>query len=218
MQYNKLLNYKIFENIDLKEFESLSNCLKFFFENYTKNQMVFIEGENIVNLGLVLKGALAIEHYDINGNANIISVIKEGEIFGESYAANNNSPILVNVRALEDSNILFMNTNRLFTTCHANCNFHRQIIKNLFEIMAIKNINLSNKILHSSPKTIREKIETFLGTQKLINESNSFFIQFDRQQMADYLNVERSALSGELSKMKKEGLIEYRKNHFKILW
>lgn len=207
----------IFFGIDEKEYLFLEKCLKFQRQTFNKNQMVFIEGELIEGLGVVLSGSVSVEHYDFEGKSTVMNIVHPGDIFGESYAALHSMPLLVNIRALEKTEILFMKLNNLLTTCSVNCSFHTQILKNLFSLMAKKNIGLTNKIFESSPKTIRERVLIFLQNQAKIKNSKKFEIKYNRQQMADYLNVERSALSGELSNMKNEGLINFKKNYFEIL-
>lgn len=217
MDFIELSKFKIFKDIKQDDFIFLTSCLKFKDKKYNKGQMLYTEGEILEDLGLIISGCLSIEHYDIKGNVNILNVIKKGETFAESYAAQKSIPLSVNIRALEDCHIIFMNIEHLLTACPSNCTFHNQLIKNLFSIIAEKNLHLSDKILHSSPKTIREKVQIYLSSQEKINKSKSFEIPYNRQQLADYLNVDRSALSKELSKMQKEGVINFRKNRFTIL-
>lgn len=217
MDFIELSKFKIFKDIKQDDFIFLTSCLKFKDKKYNKGQMLYTEGEILEDLGLIISGCISIEHYDIRGNVNILNVIKKGETFAESYAAQKSTPLSVNIRALEDCHIIFMNIEHLLTSCPSNCTFHNQLIKNLFSIIAEKNLHLSDKILHSSPKTIREKVQIYLSSQEKINRAKSFEIPYNRQQLADYLNVDRSALSKELSKMQKEGVINFRKNRFNIL-
>ena len=150
------------------------------------------------------------------GNRTILSNVGEGGFFAETYALLENEPLLVDVRANENCRILFFKVGSL-KKLKSNMNLWSfKLISNLLVISANKNLHLSGRSFHTSPKTIRGRVMAYLSSVSLKKGSNDFDIPFDRQQLADYLNLERSALSKELGKMKKDGLIEVRKNHFKL--
>ncbi|MBE5907914.1 MAG: Crp/Fnr family transcriptional regulator [Lachnospiraceae bacterium] len=184
---------------------------------YKKNSFILRAGDITESLGLVLSGSVTIESNDMWGNRTILSNVGEGGFFAETYALLENEPLLVDVRANENCQILFFKVGSL-KKLKSNMNLWSfKLISNLLMISANKNLHLSGRSFHTSPKTIRGRVMAYLNSVSLKKGSNEFDIPFDRQQLADYLNLERSALSKELGKMKKDGLIEVRKNHFKLM-
>jgi len=184
---------------------------------YEKNSLILRAGDITDSLGLVLYGSVTIESNDMWGNRTILSNVGEGGFFAETYALLENEPLLVDVRANENCRILFFKVGSL-KKLKSNMNLWSfKLISNLLMISANKNLHLSGRSFHTSPKTIRGRVMVYLSSISLKKGGNEFDIPFDRQQLADYLNLERSALSKELGKMKKDGLIEVRKNHFKLL-
>ena len=184
---------------------------------YEKNSLILRAGDITDSLGLVLYGSVTIESNDMWGNRTILSNVGKGGFFAETYALLENEPLLVDVRANENCRILFFKVGSL-KKLKSNMNLWSfKLISNLLMISANKNLHLSGRSFHTSPKTIRGRVMAYLSSVSLKKGSNEFDIPFDRQQLADYLNLERSALSKELGKMKKGGLIEVRKNHFKLL-
>ncbi|MCR5145538.1 MAG: Crp/Fnr family transcriptional regulator, partial [Lachnospiraceae bacterium] len=174
-------------------------------------------GDITDSLGLVLSGSVTIESNDMWGNKTILSNVGEGGFFAETYALLENEPLLVDVRANENCRILFFKVGSL-KKLKSNMNLWSfKLISNILMISANKNLHLSGRSFHTSPKTIRGRVMAYLNSVSLKKGNNEFDIPFDRQQLADYLNLDRSALSKELGKMKKDGLIEVRKNHFKLL-
>lgn len=182
---------------------------------YKKGTVIFSEGSVTTDIGLVISGSIRIEHNDFWGNKSILDVVESGGTFAEAYACIPNEPIIIDVIANEDCDILFIGTTKLFKPCSA-CKGQNQLIQNLAIISAQKNLQLSRRSLHTSPKTIRGRLLSYFSQQISAQKSNKITISFDRQQLAEYLNLDRSALSKELGKMKKDGLIEYRKNCFEI--
>ena len=184
---------------------------------YEKNSLILRAGDITDSLGLVLSGSVTIESNDMWGNRTILSNVGKGGFFAETYALLENEPLLVDVRANENCRILFFKVGSL-KKLKSNMNLWCfKLISNLLMISANKNLHLSGRSFHTSPKTIRGRVMVYLSSVSLKKGSNEFDIPFDRQQLADYLNLERSALSKGLGKMKKDGLIEVRKNHFKLL-
>lgn len=142
--------------------------------------------------------------------------MENGEIFAESYAAIPDMELICDVVAAEDAQILFLDLRKLVSTCQSECKFHHRMIYNLLRISAQKSLSLSSRMMHIAPRSIRERLLSYLSDQALLNGNNKFTIPFDRQQLADYLGVDRSAMSNELSKMQKDGLITFRKNKFAL--
>ncbi|MDO4754407.1 MAG: Crp/Fnr family transcriptional regulator, partial [Bacillota bacterium] len=179
-----------------------------------KGSLIFRTGEVIYRIGLVLEGSVNIVVHFFWGNSNIFGHIEKGKIFGEAYAAIPGKELPCDVVAAEDSKILFLDFKKIMTTCPNCCAFHTRIIHNIVRISASKNINLSSRMMLIAPKSIRDKLLSYLSEQAMEHANANFSIPFSRQQLEDYLGVDRSALSNELSKMQKDGLITYQKNHF----
>ena len=196
------------------------NILKFFNyskEDFEKNNFIFEIGKPISKIGIILSGEINIIKEDFWGNRNILNKFKSGEIFGEVFALAKVSPNNILVETSQNSKILFLDLTNFSIDNENNSNEILKFLSNIFKISLKKNILFTEKLEHITKKTIREKIISYLSTEALKNRSNSFFIKFDRQELADYLFVERSALSRELSSMKKDGLIEYNKNYFTLI-
>ena len=140
--------------------------------------------------------------------------VAPGSVFAEAYACVPGQPMLVTVSAAEDTSVLFMNVGRVLTTCTNSCVFHTRLIQNLLTVCAHKSIQLSQRIHHTSSKSIRGRLMSYFSECAKRFGSNSFLIPYNRQQLADYLNVDRSTMCNELSKMQKDGMIEYNKNQF----
>ena len=140
-----------------------------------------------------------------------------GEMFGEAYIAPESGPLLNDVAAAEDSAVIFLNAKRIMTTCSSACRFHTMVVQNLFFSISEKNRKIVRKLSHMSKRSIREKLISYLSEEATRQNSSSFTIPFNRQQLADFLFVDRSAMSNELSKMRKEGLLEFERNRFKLL-
>ena len=193
----------------------MSEHLDFRTEKYRKGLVILGRGSIVTDIGLILSGNIRIEHTDLWGNKSILGIISTGEVFAESYACIPNEPMMVDAVANEDCDILFINIPRLFTPCSL-CGSQNRLIHNLVMISAAKNLQLSRRILHTSSKTIRGRLSSYFSQQITAQGSQKIVIPFDRQQLADYLNLDRSALSKELGKMSNDGLIEYNKNTFTI--
>ena len=167
-------------------------------------------------IGLVLSGSVNIENSDIWGNCSILDNVTPGNIFAEAYACSFGEPLMVDVVAAQDTEILLLHVEKILKTCPTACVYHSRLIRNLLMVMASKNLGLTRKINNISPKTIRGKLSSYLSTQAQRQNSNEFTIPFNRQQLADYLGVDRSAMSHELSRMQKEGLLIVQKNRFYV--
>lgn len=209
-----LTNTSLFHGIRKEEITHLLSCLDAHEQSYEKNETILRAGSTIQELGLVESGSVNIIVNFYWGTSRIFGHASQGEIFGENYAAIPGRELLCDVVACEPSTILFINLNKLLTTCQKGCAFHNRLIHNLLSIQAKKSLNLSQRMMHTAPRSLREKLLSYLSEQAMIHGSAHFVIPFDRQQLADYLGVDRSAMSAELSKMKKDGLISCRKNEF----
>lgn len=214
-KYLKLLkNTKLFEGITEAEIETVLGCLSASVMRYKKGDIVFHRGERITSVALLLEGGIHIQKEDYWGNLSILNEISEGDIFGEVYACLGNDKILNHAVAVKPSVVLFLDVGRILTLCSSACRFHGRLVRNLLSVLALKNKMLTQKLEHMSQRTTREKLLSYLSEQSLRTGSSSFTIPFNRQQLADFLSVDRSAMSNELSKMRDEGILLFEKNHF----
>lgn len=214
MNYSFLSSTPLFQGISEVEIKHILTCLRAEEKSFEKNEIIFSAGSAINEIGLVESGSVNFVVNFYSGTSNIFGHIEKGSIFGENYAAIAGKELLGDVIATEQAKILFINLGNLLSVCSNACNYHQRLVHNLLRISAQKNLNLSERMMHTAPKTIRERILSYLSEQAILNSGNSFAIPFDRQQLADYLNVDRSALSNELGKMQKDGIIEFKKNKF----
>ncbi|HIW80321.1 MAG TPA: Crp/Fnr family transcriptional regulator [Candidatus Acetatifactor stercoripullorum] len=217
MKNSLLSNTALFRGVHQKETDSLLSCLQAYEKSYEKNQVILHAGDMVDSLGMVLEGTVLIEADDIWGNRSILDKAECGQIFAETYALLPGEPLMVNVTAACCCRILFLNVRKLTQTCSASCPFHHKMIGNLLSLSAEKNLKLSRRIFHTSSKSIRGRLISYFSQQVRQNGSYQFTIPFNRKQLADYLGVDRSALSNELSKMQKEGILSYEKNTFRMI-
>lgn len=191
-------------------------CLGAEERSYEKEEMIYRAGNTVTSLGVVMHGSVMIVNDDLWGNRSILDRVEPGQIFAETYACVPGEKLLVDVFAAEVTEVLFLNVGKMLSQCPNSCGHHTQLIRNLLAISAQKNLQLSRRIFNTSSKSIRGRLLSYLSDQAVKNESERFDIPFNRQQLADYLGVDRSALSAELGKMQREGLLEFRKNHFHL--
>lgn len=185
-------------------------------KQFGKGEVIFHIGETVHELGIVLSGSVNIENIDLWGNKSILSHIPAGQVFAETYAYCG-EPMMVDAVAAEETQVLFLNIARLLQTPHPECGWQQTLNNNLLRISLHKNLALSERIFCTSPKTIRGRLLLYLSNQAAKAGSRTFTIPFNRQALADYLSLDRSALSKELGKMREEGLIEVEKNTFTLL-
>lgn len=184
--------------------------------SFSKGEIIFTEGECADFFGIVICGKVQIERIDFYGNRSIMADVEQGELFGESFACAGAAVWPVNVVASEDSEVILINCHRISEPCSKACTFHGRMIFNLMKIISVKNLILHQKIEIISKRTTREKLRTYLLIQAK-EHGSSFTIPYDRQSLADYLEVDRSGLSAEISKLRKEGILESSKNRFTLL-
>lgn len=216
MQTDVLLKSALFRGIRSDEAKEMLGCLGAEHRNFEKNERIFRAGDTVAELGLVLAGSILIQNDDFWGNTTVLDHVIPGQIFAETYACTG-EPLMVDVIAAEAAEVLFLNVGRVLQTCPQACAHHSKLIRNLLFLSARKNLNLSRKIFHTTSKSIRGRLLSYLSFQSTRCGDRSFTIPFNRQQLADYLNVDRSALSNELSKMQKDGLLHVDRNQFELL-
>ena len=207
----------LFRGIDPVELPVLLECLGAKTVTAEKRQTILREGEPARFVGVVLEGGVQILQEDYFGNRSILGLAETGELFGESFACAATDSLPVSVVAARDSVLLLVDCRRVLSPCEKACGFHRTILSNLMQIMARKNLAFHQKLQITSRRTTREKLLAYLNVQAKIHGSPTFSIPFDRQELADYLGVERSGLSTEIGRLRAEGVLECQKNHFILL-
>ena len=204
----------LFQGIEAKNLREMLACLNAKRIRKAKNEAVFREGDPADCVGVVLSGALQIEKIDFYGNRSIVDRIASPQIFGESFAFSGVETMPVSCVAMETSEILLLECRRITQTCCNACAFHSRMILNLLQVVAKKNLAFNQKIAIMSRRTTREKLMTYLLDQAKRCGSASFTIPFDRQGLADYLGVERSALSAEIGRLRADGVLESNRSRF----
>ena len=207
----------MFQGIGKESVLAMLKCMGARVLSYNQGETIFAEGDLAEDIGIVLSGSAQIVKIDYFGNRSIMANVVEGEIFGESFACSGVDTLPVNVIATKNCQIMIINALRIISTCSNACEFHRQIIFNLLKVVATKNLVFNQKIEVTSKRSTREKLMTYLLIQAKNAGSNEFTIPFDRQELADYLEVDRSGLSAEISKLRKEGVLECEKGRFLLI-
>jgi len=207
----------LFDEIAESDLQPLLSCLGAKLIHTEKNRIVFRSGEKTQSFGMVLSGRVQVYQDDYYGNRSIFANIGPGHLFGESFACADDEPLLVSIVTTAESDLLLIDCLRLASPCANACDFHRQLVHNMLNIIARKNILLTQKIEHTSKRTTREKVLAYLSSQARAAESSRFSIPFNRQELADYLAVDRSGLSVELCKLREEGMLKFEKNKFELM-
>ncbi len=207
---------KLFSGVGEEDILPMLNCLNAVVRQVGKGEYVFRQGEYIRSLMILGSGRLHIQKEDYWGNLNILNEIRPGEMFGEAYIVPNSDPLMNDVVATEESTILFFDMERILTVCPSACPFHTQLIKNMVYTISDKNKKLVQKISYISQRSTREKLLSYLSDEAKRQNSSSFSIPFNRQQLADFLSVDRSAMSNELCKLRDVGMLDFHKSEFTL--
>ncbi|MDO5478316.1 MAG: Crp/Fnr family transcriptional regulator [Clostridia bacterium] len=215
--FDILRKCSLFSGVEDENLIPLLGCIGAKVESYGKKYTVLAEGSAPKYMGIVLSGSVQVINVDYYGNRTILSGAEPSELFGEAFACAEIKSLPVSVIANEDSEIMLISAERILHSCHNACAFHQKMIFNLMKNLADKNIMFHKKVEITSKRTTREKLMTYLMLEAKKQGKNEFLIPFDRQELSDYLEVERSGLSAEISKLRNEGIIECRKNLFKLL-
>jgi CRP-like cAMP-binding protein len=206
----------LFKGVSTKDMESMEPVLNMSTRKFSKGETIFNQGDQVSQIGIVIEGRIIILKDDYWGNRNIVNAILPGQIFAESYACTLGMPLGVTVQAAEKTKIMLLNIRRLFANMETQ-KFPVELLRNLITLLAGKNIMLNNKLTHVTQRSTKEKLLSYLSAESLRQKANAFEIPFDRQQLADYLAVDRSAMSTALAKLQKDGVLKYDKNHFQLL-
>lgn len=211
-----LSNMPLFQGIDPEELPGMLDCLNARKAGYKKQDIVLLEGQSVTSVGIVLSGKVQIMKEDFMGNRNIMAEVAPGNLFAESYSCVQTDSLPITVVSVTESEILWVDYRRIVSTCSSACKFHAKLISNMLTILASKNIQLNQKIEHISKRTTREKLLSYLSDQVSRQGAPEFDIPFNRQELADYLCVDRSAMSNELCKLQNEGVLRFHLNHFSL--
>ena len=206
---------KLFANVSEDEILAMLACLDAKERHYKEGEYVFRQGETVDSVSVLAEGALLVQADDYWGNRSIITFVSPGELFGQAYLAG--EAIMNDVAAAKDSTVVFFDAKRVLTTCSSACPFHNQVIRNLFFALSETNLRLVTKLGHIQKRTTREKLMSYLSLMAKKAGSNSFTIPFNRQELADFLSVDRSAMSAELCRMRDEGLLRFNKSSFTLM-
>lgn len=207
----------LFEGINPQEINAILSCMGAQTAKYAKEEYIRMEGDPANFIGLVLEGTVQIQQHDYDGNRSITASFSAGQMFGEAFACAEVPALPVDILAATPVTVMFLNQQKILDPCQRGCSFHSQIIQNLLKIIARKNILLTRKLGYISHKTTGEKLMAYLNDQARQNHSLSFTIPYNRQDLADYLGVERSAMSAELSKLQRKGILETNRSYFRLL-
>ena len=212
--FNQIKNSPLFFGMNEDELRGILECFNARLKSYEAGEMIIRQSDVITNLYLVLEGEVNIEKDTYWGRRIIISKLGVNDNIAMSFVACKAVESTIDAVAAENTKLLVLNYEKCTSMCQNACARHKVLISNMFEILAKENLELLQKIENVSQKSIRDKLLTYLSNEARKNKNNSFEIPFNRQDLADYLNIDRSAMSFELSKLQKEGLIQYEKNRF----
>ncbi len=217
LQYLSILKQTtLFRGVNEEDIAPMLSCLGARLMTFHKGDVVLREGDEFHDIAVLVKGALFIQKDDYWGNRSILGQIAPCEVFAEAYAAPDSGPLLNDVIAAADSVVIVFDVSRVITTCSSACRFHAMVVQNFVFTMSEKNRTLVQKLRHMSERTTRRKLISYLSDQAKKHHSASFAIPFNRQQLADFLAIDRSAMSNELCKMRDEGLLSFEKNRFTL--
>lgn len=217
-KYSELLmTIPLFAGIAGENIPTLLKNLEAYTRTYHKNEYIRLSGDPADFIGIVLSGNIQILQHDYYGNRSITASFGTGSLFGEAFACAGIPILPVDILSGEDTTIMFMNRSRILSPCGGSCTFHHTLIGNLLTIVASKNMMLNQKLQYISHRTTAEKLLAYLNDQAKLHASAEFTIPFDRQELADYLGVERSAMCAEISKLVKAGILETRRSYFRLI-
>jgi len=205
----------LFDEIDPRDARAMLACIDAKTKAYKKDEILMMTGDPIGRIGLVVSGRVQVIREDVNGNSVILTELAASEIFGEAFACAGVQTSPVTVEASEDSEILWLDFRKVIRTCQKACSFHARLIENMLKLIAGKNLMLNQKLEIISKRSTREKLLAYFDAKR--GAAKQFSIPFNREELARYLCVDRSAMSHELSKMQEDGLIRFYKNSFTIL-
>ena len=215
--FDALAACPLFEGVSREDTATMLQCMQARLVDVAKGEAVFRAGEPAEYVGILLSGGVRVFRDDFDGNRTIHAAMQPGDLFGETFACAGVGRLTVTAEADRPSRALLIRMRRLIETCPSACAFHNRVVMNLLKVMAVKNLMLNQKLEITSRRTTREKLLAYLSAQARAAGSDSFVIPFDRQGLADYLGVDRSALSAEIGKLRREGVIKSERSAFILL-
>ncbi|MDO4182461.1 MAG: Crp/Fnr family transcriptional regulator [Coriobacteriia bacterium] len=214
MDFYYLKRSLLFQGCTEEQINMMLTCFDAKMRSYQKNEIIRPAGRNVTTIGLILEGNVRVQHTDPWGNVSIVTFAEVGKTIGEAYACAPSRPLMVDIVANTDCTIVFMNAHKMMHRCPKRCECHLRVSTNLTELIAVRNLELARHGYIATKKSTRQKVIAYLSLMATERGSLEFDIPYNREQLTSYLGVDRSALSAELSRMKKAGIIDYRKNHF----
>lgn len=214
--FETVKNNPLFQGIAFSDFEAMLSCLSAKTASYEKNEIILLAGDPVNFVGLILSGSVKIVKEDPDGRIAILTVLSVSQVFGEVFACAGIDHSPITIQAAEKAEILFINYRKIIKSCSAACPFHAKLIENMLKLVAVNNLLLNQKIEILSQKTTRKKLLSYFDSQR--GAAKRFTIPFNREELARYLCVDRSAMSNELCKMRDEGLIKFQKNTVELLF
>ena len=214
--FSVLRSAPLFAGVSEEELAAMLTCLDARAERFPKDTFLLRAGDAAESIGLVLAGSVLVLQEDIWGNRNILSKAGPGQTYAAAYACAPGAALNVSVAAETAVTVTNLNVRRVLNVCPSACAYHSRIIRNLLGELAAKNLQMNEKLTHMAQRTTREKLLSYLSAQAQRSGSYEFDLPFSRQQLADYLAVERSGLSAELGKLRDEGVLEFRRSHIRL--
>lgn len=217
MYDENLKNCRLFRGMEREEVKHALSCLSAQVKRFEKGHMLYHEGDEIRDIGIVLRGEVHVAREDYWGNQDLLASITPGDMFGETYACLS-VPLRVHITAVEETEVLLLSAEKLLSPdAHTACPRQNRVVRNLLGVLAGKNLYMTQKIHIVTQRTIRSKLMAYLSYEAQKAGSSDFTIGLNRQQLADYLGVDRSSMTVELGKLCREGVIRMAKNHFELL-
>ena len=215
--YNELKETRIFRSATEFECQAMMFCFKTRFKHFAKNEHIIEQGQNMEDLVLIVKGGATVQHIDSLGDISILMKLKKGDVYGLENAYSGETLYKDTLIATEKSLVLFMNKHRVINPCENRCRRHDIVSKHLMQIVAERNVQLLEKLTHMSKRTIRDKLMSYFNSLAKKEGVNYFEIPFNKTELANFLSVDRSAMSTELTRMKEDGLIDFDKRQFHLI-
>ena len=211
-----LMNTSLFQGVAEQDLEAMLSCLGATERKYNKNDIILLAGTKVTSVGILIDGNAQITREDADGNRAILSELMKADLFAEAYVAAGSAEVPVTVIATSDCRIVWIPFSKIIGTCSSACGFHRTLVQNMMQVIAVKNIMMNEKMRILSCKTTKEKLMTYLSDYSERIGRSRFKIPFTRNELADYLSVDRSAMSRELGRLQAAGFLNYHKNEFEL--
>lgn len=207
---------QLFRGIRTANARMILDCFEYKVRTFEQGEVIFPKGSAVESIGLILSGRAEILYKDLYGDTVCILVKETGEFVGDLYSCARNNVTTSNIAAQTRCELLLLNTRRVLEPCELQCENHKIITRNLIAMIADEGIRMGKRMAILSGRTIRGKLLTYLAQQARDAGSNTFFIPYSRQELADFLFIERTAMSTELNKLKRDGVLDFDRQRFTI--